>query len=119
VTDLALQFLDAPGSEFLSPAKVAQRLLLPMSELAKSARVDLDVLSACSQSSEVQDLLRGILRVLSVATDTFDDHAAAIAWMMNEPVPAFRYETAYHLIGDGHVDQVVDYLDSIASGFVG
>lgn len=120
MTALAItQFLESPGSPFLSPKKIAQRLSLQVNDLAESAHVHRNTLSARPQSPKVQELLRNILRVISAASDTFGDRDTAIAWMMNEPIQAFRHKTAYSLVAEGRTDDVVLYLDSIASGFVG
>ena len=113
------QFLDSPTSHFLSPRKVAQRLSLQVGDLADTARVHRNTLNSRPQSPKVQELLRNILRVIEAATESFGDRDKAITWMMNEPLQTFRYKTAYAVIGEGRTDDVVGYLDSIASGFVG
>lgn len=115
----ATPFLESPDSPFLSPKKIAQRLSLQISDLADSAHVHRSTFSAHPHSSKVQEFLRNILRVISAATDTFGSRETAIIWMMNDPIPAFRTKTAYNLVTEGRVDDVVEYLDSIASGFVG
>jgi len=99
VIDVTNQFLDAPGSPFLSPEKIARRLALQVSDLAESAQVHRNTLSARPQAPEVQELLRAIVRVISAATEAFGDGDTAIAWMMNEPVVAFRHKTAFELEG--------------------
>jgi len=112
-------FLENPGSPFLSPAKVASRLSLQLQDLADSAHVHRNTLTARPQSPKVQDLLRAILRVLSAATEAFGDRDVALSWMRNEPVPAFRHKTALDLVREGRTEAVVTYLESISSGFVG
>ena len=119
VTDVTNQFLDAPGSPFLSPKKIARRLALPVSDLAKRAHVHRNTLSARPQAAKVQELLRAIVRVISAATDAFGDGDTAIAWMMTEPVTSFRHKTAFELVTNGRGETVVTYLESIHSGFVG
>ena len=113
------QFLDAPGSPFLSPKKIAQRLSLQIADLAESAHVHRNTFSARPQAPRVQELLRAIVRVISAATEAFGDGDTAIAWMRNEPVAAFRHKTAFDLVSEGRGEAVVTYLESISSGFVG
>ena len=112
-------FLESPGSPFLSPTKIADRLSLHMQDLADSAHVHRNTLNARPQSPKVQGLLRTILRVLSAATEAFGDRDVALSWMRNEPVPAFRHKTALDLIREGRAEAVVTYLESISSGYVG
>jgi uncharacterized protein (DUF2384 family) len=119
VIDVTNQFLDAPDSPFLSPEKIARRLALPVSDLAESAEVHRNILSAHPHAAKVQDRLRAIVRVISAATEAFGNGDAAIAWMMNEPVAAFRHKTAFELVTDGRDEAVMTYLQSICSGFVG
>lgn len=113
------QFLDAPGSPFLSPEKITKRLSLQVSDLANRAQIDINTISASPQLPKVQELLRGIVRVISAATEAFGNSDAAIAWMMTEPVSAFRHKTAFELVTEGRGEAVITYLESIRSGFVG
>ncbi|EQD77937.1 hypothetical protein B1A_02576, partial [mine drainage metagenome] len=75
-------FLDSPKSKFLSPKKIAQRLSLQVNDLAESAHVHRNTISARPQSPKVQELLRAIVRVISAATEAFGDRDRAITWMM-------------------------------------
>lgn len=112
-------FLDKPDSTYLSPVKVAHTLSIQMQDLADSAHVHRNTLTARPQSPKVQSLLKSILRVLSAATEAFDDRDVALSWMCSEPVSAFRHKTALDLVREGRTEAVVSYLESISSGFVG
>src|SRR3569623_770820 len=89
------QFLEAPGRPYLSPNKVATRLAMQLGDLAASAHVHRNTLRAHPESPKVQSLLRNIVRAISAAEAAFGDRETAIAWLMNEPIPAFRHVTAY------------------------
>jgi uncharacterized protein (DUF2384 family) len=112
-------FLDRPDSPFLSPSKVASRLSLQLQDLADSAHVHRNTLTARPQSPKVQELLHSILRVLSAATEVFGDQDVALSWIRNEPVSAFRHKTAVDFVREGRTEAVVTYLESISAGFVG
>ena len=112
-------FLDQPSSPFLSPAKIASALSLQLQELADSAHVHRNTLTARPQSPKVQALLKDILRVLSAATEAFGDRDIALTWTRNEPVAAFRHKTALDLVREGRTEDVISYLDSISAGFLG
>lgn len=112
-------FLDRPGSPFLSPLKVASTLSLQLQDLADSAHVHRNTLTARPQSPKVQAFLRSILRAVSAAIEAFGDQDVALSWMRNEPVAAFRHKTALDLVLEGRAEDVVSYLESISGGFVG
>lgn len=112
-------YLEAPDRPFLSPAKVAQSLHLPLGELATAAGVHRNTLSANPESPRVQAFLRDTLRVVSEARDTIDPAVSPIAWLFNEPLAAFRRKTAWELIEAGRTDDVLAYLHSFSAGFVG
>lgn len=57
-------------------------------------------------------------RVLSEAETLFGDRATAMAWL-DRPLPTFRGVTPRQLIGAGRANDVLSYLASIESGFVG
>jgi hypothetical protein len=116
---LIAPFLDAPDQTFLSPSKVAQALNLQLGELATAAGVHRNTLAARPQSSRVQAFLRDILRVLSAAKEVFAQTELSIAWLLNEPLSAFRYKTAFELIATGRTEAVLEYLNSFSAGFVG
>lgn len=46
-------------------------------------------------------------------------NARAFFMFKNEPIPAFRHKTLLQLVQDGRVDDAIDYLESISSGFAG
>jgi hypothetical protein len=112
-------FLDAPDQTFLSPRKVAQALNLQLSELAIAAGVHRNTLAARPQSPRVQAFLRDTLRVLNAAKEVFAQTELPIAWLLNEPLSAFRHKTAFELIAAGRTEAVLEYLNSFSAGFVG
>lgn len=62
--------------------------------------------------------LDDIKRTLEVAEVVFDGHDAAMKWL-NQPVQSFEDKTPLQLIAAGRTDDLMDYLGSIQSGFVG
>ena len=112
-------FLDAPDGTFLSPSKVAQSLNLQLGDLAAAAGVHRNTLTARPQSSRVQAFLRDTLRVLSAAKEVFGQTELPIAWLLNEPLSAFRQKTAFELISEGRTEAVLGYLNTFSAGFVG
>lgn len=116
---MAIQpFLEADHT-YLSPQRIASRLNLPLEELAGSARVHRNSLRVRPGGPKIQAFLRQVVRVLAAAEEAFGDQNTAVAWLMNEPLAAFEHRTAFELVHRGRGDDVVAYLASIRSGFVG
>lgn len=103
----------------LSPGKVAERLALAVQDIAAQAGVHRNTLRLHPESPRVQEFLRGIVRVISAAASVQPDVERAIFWMKNTPIAAFRHKTAYDLIVEGRTEDVIDYIESIQSGYVG
>lgn len=57
-------------------------------------------------------------RVLLAAEAVSGDRQKAIEWL-TEPLDTFGGKTPQELIGEGRACTVLDYLESIAPGFVG
>lgn len=112
-------YLEAPDRPFLSPTKIAQSLHLQLGELAAAAGVHRNTLNANPESPRVQAFLRDTLRVLSEARDTIDPAVSPVAWLLNEPLSAFRRKTAWEMIEVGRAEDVLSYLHSYSAGFVG
>jgi hypothetical protein len=114
-----LAFLDSPTSTFLSPQIVARRLSMPVEELAEAAQVHRNSLRVHPEGPKIQNYLRQVVRVLVAAEAIFGNLDTAALWMRSEPLAPFQYRTAYTLINMDRTDDVIEYLTSIASGFVG
>jgi hypothetical protein len=112
-------FLESPTSTFLSPQKVAQLLSMPVEDFAEYAHIHRSSLRVRPQSPKIQAYLRQIMRVLVAIEAICGSQDAAVQWMINEPLVPFQYRTAYAMINMGRADDVIEYLASIASGFVG
>ena len=47
------------------------------------------------------------------------DPEKAAFFVRNQPIPSFGHETALQLVGEGRIEDVIAYLASIKSRFVG
>ena len=57
-------------------------------------------------------------RVLAVVDQISGDRPKSLLWMRS-PLKEFKGHTPERLVSIGRVDDVIAYLDSISSGFVG
>lgn len=107
------------GTSRLSAAYLADVLGLQQQDLAALAGVHRNTLRTHPESPKLQATLRDLVRVLSAAMATQPDLERALFLVKNQPIPAFRHKTLLQLVQDGRVEDAIDYLESIGSGFVG
>lgn len=65
----------------------------------------------------ITDDLR-VRRVSLVAAQISGDRDKAVAWLQ-EPIAAFGGETASELVAEGRTNDLLDYIQSFESGYVG
>jgi DNA-binding XRE family transcriptional regulator len=107
------------GSSRLSAANLANILGLQQQDLATLAGVHRNTLRTHPESPKLQTTLRELMRVLSAAVAVQPDIERALFLVKNQPIPAFRHKTPLQLVQAGRTDDVIDYLESIGSGFTG
>lgn len=103
----------------LSPARVGQEFLLGMGELAELSRVHRNSVRAHPENKQLQEMLVNLLRVRSAALAVTGDAQKATFFVRNQPIPSFGHKTALQLVAEGRTEDVVGYLASLESGFVG
>jgi Protein of unknown function (DUF2384) len=57
-------------------------------------------------------------RIMSAAEAVSGDHDKAVWWLC-QPLAAFAGKTALELVAEGRTDDVIGYLQSCESGYVG
>jgi uncharacterized protein (DUF2384 family) len=100
----------------LAPKLMAEQLRVPMTDLARMARVNRNTLSTKAGSAAVQAGLGQIARIISRAAELSGDEGRAILWFRHQPLPGFDGKTAEELVEDGQAGAVVDYLESLDQG---
>ncbi|WP_181258976.1 DNA-binding protein [Nitrosospira multiformis] len=99
--------------------RVAEALSLPLQELATTAGVHRNTIRSHPESPKLQHYLREMLRVMSAASASQSDFNRVLFWFKNVPISSFNHKTALQLIAEGRTDDIVAYLESIQSGYVG
>ena len=103
----------------LSPARVGDEFLLGMQELADMSRVHRNSVRAHPENKQLQATLVNLLRVRSAAMAVSREPQKAAFFVRNQPIPSFGHKTALQLVAEGRTEDVIGYLASIESGFVG
>lgn len=118
----ALQLEDRPS---LSPKKVADLLNMSIGDLADAAKVHRNTMRMHPESSDLQDFLREVFRVLVSAESITGDRTKAALWLRNQPIDEFGGRTAFEVLTSDRdtmstrARDLLTYLASIESGFVG
>ncbi len=100
----------------LAPKLMAEQLRVPMTDLARMARVNRNTLSTKAGSAAVQAGLGQIARIIARAAELSGDEGRAILWFRHQPLPGFDGKTAEELLENGHGVAVIDYLESLDQG---
>ena len=106
---------DIRDHDMIAPRRMAERLRLPLSRLARLARVNRNTMAAQPGSPAVQAKLGEIARIIARAADLAGDEGRAIIWFKHQPIPGFG-RTAEELVEDGHGDAVMETLESMEEG---
>lgn len=109
---------DMPGP-VLSPKRFSQALHIDLQTLAEQAHVHRNTISRAPSSVGVQRFLREALRVIKAGTDISGDVNRSLFWYRNEPLSAFGYKTAEHLVSEGRAEDVLRYVASLEAGATG
>lgn len=106
---------DIRDHDMIAPRRLAERLRLPMSQLAKLAHVNRNTMAAKPNSPAVQAKLGEIARIIARAADLSGDEGRAVIWFKYQPIPGFG-KTAEELVEAGHAEAVMWTLESMEQG---
>ncbi len=106
---------DRRGS--LSPQRMSEALRVPLSHLARIAKVHRNSLSQHPDAPAVQARLGEVARIVASAADLLGgDTGKAIVWFRHQPLAGFNGRTAEELVAAGHADAVVAHLEMLRDG---
>ncbi|SEJ87014.1 hypothetical protein SAMN05428950_10458 [Sphingomonas sp. OV641] len=106
---------DIRDADMIAPRRMAERLRLPMSRLAKLAHLNRNTMAARPESPAVQAKLGEIARIIARAAELAGDEGRAIIWFKHQPIAGFG-KTAEELVEEGHADAVMWTLESMDQG---
>jgi uncharacterized protein (DUF2384 family) len=100
-----------------SPVRMSESLRIPLSQLARIAKVHRNSLSQHPGSAAVQARLGEVARVITTAADLLGgDTAKAIVWFRHQPLSGFDGQTAEELVADAQTDAVLAHLETLRDG---
>ena len=112
---LAAFFDDIRDQDLIAPRRLAERLRLPMSRLAKIAHVNRNTMTARPESPAVQAKLGEIARIITKAAELSGDEAKALIWFKHQSVTGFG-KTAEQLVEEGQAGAVLWALEGMEQG---
>ena len=80
---------DIRDHDMISPRRMAERLRLPLTRLAKLAQLNRNTMAAKPGSPAVQARLGEIVRIIARAAELSGDEGRAIIWFRHQPLPGF------------------------------
>ncbi|MDO7841286.1 antitoxin Xre/MbcA/ParS toxin-binding domain-containing protein [Sphingomonas immobilis] len=107
---------DIRDHDIIAPRLMAERLRLPMSQLAKLARVNRNTMTAKPASPAIQAKLGEIARIIARAAELAEDEGRAIIWFKYQPLPGWGNKTPEDVVEEGYPDAVMDALERMAAG---
>ena len=106
---------DIRDHDIIAPRRMAERLRLPLTRLAKLAQINRNTMAAKSGSPAVQARLGEIAQIITRAAELSGDEGRAIIWFRHQPLPGFG-KTPEQLVEEGHAALVLRDLDRMAEG---
>jgi len=113
---LGLRLPDGVG---ISPERMADALGISLAELVSGANVPPNVATDDPSFAPLQSHLRDLEAAVAAASIISGDVRKAALWLRMEPISAFRNLTGYQLVCARRRDDLLSYLESIETGFVG
>ena len=106
---------DIRDHDMIAPRRMAERLRLPLSRLARLAHVNRNTMTSKPGSPAVQAKLGEIARIIAHAADLAGNEGRAIIWFKHQPIPGFG-KTAEELVEDGRAGLVIEDLERMREG---
>lgn len=115
-SELIVSLFSEGQPPFLSTRRIRDVLGIEQSELAKLVGITEAALTTKSRSRNDEQALRLLAHILAIAIEMTGEKNRAAIWFKHQPIPGWAGKTAYDLVGEGKIDKVADYLDSIQLG---
>jgi hypothetical protein len=106
---------DIRDHDMIAPRRLAERLRLPMSRLAKIAHVNRNTMAARPESPAIQAKLGEIAHIIAKASELTGDEGKAVIWFKYQPLPGWG-KTAEEIVELGYANAVIEDLERQAEG---
>ena len=101
------------------PRALGDYMHLEIGALSRLSHVNRNTLTRNPASPKVQEALKPVVEILSIATELTTSPGKAIAWFLYQPLSDFDFKTPQELVTEGHADAVKKHLRMLADGIYG
>ncbi len=108
---------DIRGHDMIAPRRMAKRLRLSLTRLAKLAQTNRNTMAAKSGSPAVQARLGEIARIITRTAELSGGEGRAIIWFRHQPLPRFG-KTPEQLVEESHAALLLRDLNRMAEGCI-
>lgn len=105
-----------PDQAIISPHRLSRMLHISLGQLSKLTQLHRNTLARHPESSDVQQRLGEVARIISLAAELVGDQQRAIIWFRYQPLSGFEHKTAEELVARGHADAVLEHLAMLSDG---
>jgi len=111
-----LKSVTEPRRRLISPRRLSDALHVPMSHLARMAKLHRNTLARRPGSPSVQSRLAEVAAIVSKAAELIGDIGYAVVWFRHQPLDEFAGKTAEQMVADGEGKAVLLHLRALAEG---
>ena len=103
----------------IAPRALGEFMHLEISAISKLSHINRNTLTRNPDSPRVQEALKPVVEILSIASDLMSSPEKAVVWFLHQPLTDFDYKTPQTLVEEGHADAVKAHLRMLSDGIYG
>lgn len=111
-----LKSVTEPRRRIISPRRLSDALHVPISHLARVAKLHRNTLARRPGSPAVQSRLAEVAAIVSKAAELTGDIGYAVVWFRHQPLDDFAGKTAEQMVAAGEGKAVLLHLRALAEG---
>jgi len=101
------------------PRALGEYMHMEIGALSKMSHVNRNTLTRNPASPKVQQALKPVVEILTIAAELTNSPGKAIAWFRHQPLSDFDFKTPQELVTEGHAEAVKSHLRMLADGIYG
>jgi len=103
----------------IMPRALGEYIHLEIGALSQLSHVNRNTLTRNPASPKVQEALKPVVEILTIAAELCDSSGKAVAWFLHQPLSDFDFKTPRELVTEGQAEAVKSHLRMLADGVYG
>lgn len=103
----------------IAPRALGEFMHLEIGTISRLLHVSRNTLTRNPDSPRVQEALKPVVEILSIAADLTSSPEKAVIWFLHQTLPDFDYKTPRTLVEEGHAEAVKAHLRMLSDGIYG